>query len=226
MPLPLGPLVGFALGALLALFAPGASLSDANFKNPAHPRPRALVALFAGLVFGPVCAYFAAFAGDWSLAYLLDSRVVPSALVLLIVVLDAASVLLGFSAGRRYTGRRFLRSVSILAGAPTFAALLFVAIVYSRLRIDGTFHQVQGDFGTQPVAGGPLGYAIVWMFGLLAAGFALTARLLRDPPRSRIATASAPPPPSPLAPRRSPPQGPSAPAPFPRRPGTPLPPRR
>ncbi len=209
MPLPLGPFVGFALGVLLALFAPRASLPDAG---PAHPRPRLLVALFAALVFAPVCAYFLAFAGDWSIAYLTDSRAIPSALLLILVVLDALSVLVGFSVGRG--SRRSLQAVTALIGVPLGAALVFIVLFFGRLRVDGTFHQVRGDFGTQPVAGGPLGYALVWMFGLLAAGFGLTLRLLREPPRPRIA--DAPPPNAPLMPRKRPPD---APARFPRRPG-------
>ena len=216
MPLPLGPLVGFALGALLALFAPGASLADIG---PAHPRPRLLVGLFAALVFAPFCAYFLAFAGDWSLAYLADSRSVPSALLLLLVVLDAASVLVGYSVGRRSMGRRSLRAVTALIAVPLGVALVFVVVLYGRLRIDGTYHQVRGDFGTQPVAGGPLGYALVWMFGLLAAGFGLTLRLFRE--RPQLSDTPAPRPPAPL--RKRPPEEPAR---FPRRPGAALPPRR
>jgi hypothetical protein len=221
MPLPLGPLVGFALGVLLALFAPGGSLSEAG---PAHPRPRLLVALFASLVFAPVCAYFLAFAGDWSLAYLADSRSVPSALLLILVGVDAASVVFGFSVGRRSLARRSMREVTALIAAPLGAALVLVVLFYGRLRIDGTFHQVRGDFGTQPVAGGPLGYAIVWMLGLVAAGFGLTLRLLRERPRPRISPSDAPPPPkAPLLPRK---RALDAPAPFPRRQGAAIPPRR
>jgi hypothetical protein len=51
------------------------------------------------------------------------------------------------------------------------------------LRVDGSYHQVRGAFGTQPVAGGPLGYAILWMDALFAVAFALTARLLAARPR-------------------------------------------
>ncbi|NUQ75932.1 MAG: hypothetical protein HUU21_20520 [Polyangiaceae bacterium] len=214
MPLPLGPLAGFALGVLLALFAPGPAIS-----GPAHPRPTLLVGLFAALVFAPVCAYFLAFAGDWSLAYLADSRSIPSALLLLLVVLDAASVVFGFSIGRRSTGRRRTRTVAALIALPLGAALIFIVVLFGRLRIDGTYHQVRGDFGTQPVAGGPLGYALVWMLGLLAAGFALTLRLFHE--RPRIPDTPAPKPPSALKKRPS-----EEPARFPRRPGIALPPRR
>jgi hypothetical protein len=170
-------------------------------------------------VFAPVCAYFLAFAGDWSIAYLADSRSIPSALLLLLVGLDAASVVFGFSVGRRSLGRRSLRAVTALIGVPLGAALVFVVLFYGRLRIDGTYLQVRGDFGTQPVAGGPLGYALVWMFGLLAAGFGLTLNLFRERPR----IADAPPPKAPLMPKKRPPEEPAR---FPRRTGVALPPRR
>jgi hypothetical protein len=170
-------------------------------------------------VFAPVCAYFLAFAGDWSMAYLADSRSVPSALLLLLVGLDAASVVFGFSVGRRSLDRRSMRAVTALIGVPLGAALVFVVLFYVRLRIDGTYLQVRGDFGTQPVAGGPLGYALVWMFGLLAAGFGLTLHLFRERPR----IPDAPPPKAPLMPRNRPPEEPAR---FPRRPGVALPPRR
>ncbi len=189
MPAPIGPLVGFALGVLLAIALPSGSTDEGG---RGLPRPAAVAALFAALIFAPVCAYFIAFAGDWSLAYLADSRSIPSALLLLLVVLDAASVLAGFSAGRRSTRRRSLRAATALAAAPLGAALLLIVIFYGRLRIDGTFHQVQGDFGTQPVSGGPLGYALLWMNAALAAGFALSVRLLRDRPRSRPSHPPAP----------------------------------
>lgn len=214
MPLPLGPFVGFALGVLLALFAPRASLPDAG---PAHPRPRLLVALFAALVFAPVCAYFLAFAGDWSIAYLTDSRAIPSALLLILVALDALSVVVGFSVGRG--SHRSLRAVTALIGVPLGAVLIFIVLFFGRLRVDGTFHQVRGDFGTQPVAGGPLGYALVWMFGLLAAGFGLTLRLFRE--RPQIPDTPAPKAPPTL--RKRPPEEPAR---FPRWPGAALPPRR
>jgi hypothetical protein len=177
VPAPLGPLVGFALGVLLAAALPGGSPTQGG---RGLLRPEAIVALFAALVYAPVCAYFIAFAGDWSLAYLLDSRAVPSAVLLILVLADAASVLAGFSVGRRFTQRRSLRAAAALAAAPLGAALLFVVILYGRLRLDGTFHQVRGDFGIQPVAGGPLGYALLWMNALLAAGFGWSVQLLRD----------------------------------------------
>jgi hypothetical protein len=177
MPAPLGPLVGFSLGVVLAWLGRAAADTDAP---RGRPRPTLLVSLFATLVFAPACGYFIVFAGDWSLAYLFDSRAIPSAVELLLIAADAASVLAGFETGRRVIRRRALRAAAALAAAPLVPALLFLVLFYSRLRIEGTYHQVRSDFGTQPVAGGPLGYALLWMNAALVAGFALTTRLLLE----------------------------------------------
>lgn len=185
MPALLGPLVGFALGVTLAWIARG----EADRDDDQGMRARAaVVALFGAVVFAPVCAYFLIFAGDWSLFYLVDSRAVPSALGLLLVVLDAAIVPLGFIAARRAGRRRAYRALGALGGAPAMMAFALLLIFFPKLHIEGTFHQVRSDFGTQPVAGGPLGYAILWMNAMLVAGFVMTIRALTERP--------APPPPS------------------------------
>lgn len=184
------PFVGFALGALLAWFSaaapgrPGAlrAIEARAAKAPPRGRPLALVALFAALVFTPVCAYFLIFAPDWSFAYLLDARRVPSAVDLLLLLLDAGSVLAGFLAARGS-----LRTATVLAGVPLAIALLAVFLLSRRLAVDGTYRQIEGNFGGHPVAGGPLGYALLWMHTMLAAGFIVTVRALlaRDAPAPR-----------------------------------------
>jgi hypothetical protein len=192
------PLVGFALGALLAWFSavaahrPGALRAAEPRLSPGPSgRPLALVTLFAVLVFAPVCAYFLVFAPDWSFAYLVDTRRIPSAIDLLLLLLDAASVPAGFAAVQAYVAtagagpaaQRSVRALALLAGAPLSMALIAVIALSRRLALDGTYRQVEGDFGVHPVAGGPLGYALLWMYTLLAAGFAVTvsALLRRDP---------------------------------------------
>jgi len=111
------PLVGFALGVVLAwlsaaaprrppgwgLAPPGAPPWAPGRTAPAEPRgrPLALAALFSALVFTPICAYFLIFSPDWSFAYLVDPRRIPSAVDLLLLALDAASVPAGCVAGGR-----------------------------------------------------------------------------------------------------------------------------
>lgn len=193
------PLIGFALGVVLAwlgaaaprrpppwgLSAPGAPpWAPPGRPATAEPRGRPLVlaALFSTLVFTPICAYFLVFAPDWSFAYLVDPRRVPSAVDLLLLTLDGALVPAGCLAGARLAERRSLRATAVLAGAPLAVATLAVLALSPRLAIDATYRQVQGDFGGHPVAGGPLGYALLWMGAMLAAGFAITARALLTRP--------------------------------------------
>lgn len=176
VPAPLGPLVGLSLGALLALLSP--SGFDAA-PTRAWPRSHLIVLLFAVLVFAPVCVYFAVFAPDWSVAYVVDSRIIPSALDLVLILIDVASVFGGFLVVRRLTGSHALRAAAAFSVGPLALALVLVLVFHARLRIEGTYHRVRGGFGTEPVAGGPLGYALLWMNSVLAAGFAVTLRLLR-----------------------------------------------
>lgn len=180
VPAPLGPLIGFSLGALLARL--GAREGDADSRRRAR-RQSGAIALFAALVYAPICAYFLVFAPDWSLAYIVDSRSVPSVFALVLVAADAASVIVGAELTRRLARRGAPSAAAAIASAAVASALLFLVIYRARLRVEGSFQQVQHDYGTRPVFGGPLGYAIVWMALVLAAGFALTLRTLRAEPR-------------------------------------------
>ena len=185
MPALVGPIVGFVLGVVLAWLCRG----EAPREGDAAGRARARVAaLFGGLVFAPACAYFIVFAGDWALFYLDDSRAVPSALWLLLVVLDAVAVVAGFWAGYQAARRRADRALLALGAGPAGVALAVLLSFLARLRVDGTFQQVSARFGTRPVAGGPLGYAILWMDVMMVAGMVVAVRALAGRPR--------PPPPS------------------------------
>jgi hypothetical protein len=181
MPALFGPLVGFSLGVALAWLSRGQADRDDHQGMRARA---AVVGLFSALVFAPACAYFLIFASDWAHFYLVDSRAVPSALELLLVILDAAIVPLGFIAARYAARRRAYRALGALGAIPAAAALALLLIFFRKLRIEGTFHQVRSNFGTRPVAGGRLGYAILWMNAMLVAGVTLTSRLLtgRPPP--------------------------------------------
>ncbi|WP_437736231.1 hypothetical protein [Sorangium sp. So ce1335] len=199
MPAFVAPLVGFALGALLAWFSaaaphrPGAPrAAEPRLAPGSRDRPLALVSLFAVLVFAPVCAYFLVFAPDWSFAYLVDTRRIPSAVDLVLLLLDAASVPAGFAAAHRFASRAggrptaqgAVRALAVFGGGPIAVALVAVLALSRRLALDGTYRQVEGDFGVHPVAGGPLGYALLWMYTMLAAGFAVTVSALLRRERS------------------------------------------
>jgi hypothetical protein len=178
MPAPLAPLLGFTLGVLVAWLARPDDGPDERAVAFAADRPTLAVGLYALLVYAPVSAYFAVFAADWSFAYLVDGRSIPSALLLLLVLLDAAAPVLGFLAGRRALARRSLAALAWLAALPLVVAVLPLVAFHARLGVDATYDQVQSDFGTRPLPGSPLGYAILWMDALLAAGAVFTARTL------------------------------------------------
>jgi hypothetical protein len=181
-----GPLVGFSLGVALAWLGRAAAERDDDRRRA---RRTLLVALFAALVFAPACAYFVLFAPDWAIAYLIDQRAVPSAAILALLLADAGAVVAGFVAGRYAGQRRAVRALAVLGILPASIAVLLVLAFLRELLIDGTFHEVLNHFGTRPVLGGPLGYAVAWMDAMIALGFALTARALGDPAGAPSASA-------------------------------------
>lgn len=174
MPLPLAPLIAFALGILLAWRA----RAETNPDEPLWNEHALAVALYALLVFAPVTAYFAAFATDWSFAYLVDGRHVPSALSLTLVLVAASAVVGGFFAGRRALERRAPNELVWLAGCPLALVLVAVAALRDRLSVDGTYDQFASDFGLKPLLTSRLGVALLWMDGILVAGTVITARML------------------------------------------------
>jgi hypothetical protein len=192
VPALVGPIVGFALGALLAW----ACRREAWREEDAAVRPRLVIAaLFACLVYAPACAYFVVFAGDWALFYLVDGRTVPSALLLLLVVGDAGAVVAGFWAAYQAARRRWERGLLALGVAPLAVALACLASFLRPLRIDGTYQQVSAGFGTRSVVGGPLGYSVLWMTTMIVAGTVIAARALTERPEAQAA-------PRTVAPRR------------------------
>ena len=180
MPALLGPVFGFVLGIAFGWIR----AAESQPRGGVGPRGGLLATvLFGALVFVPINAYFVAFAGDWALSYLVDSRGVPSALLLVLVLVDGAAVPAGFLLAGRLARTRSLGAVLVAGAVPGAVALLALLAFARRLRIDATYKQYSLDFGTQPIAGGPLGYAVLWMLAMLAVGFVVTARALRAPRR-------------------------------------------
>lgn len=175
MPALIAPLVGFLIGIGFAW----AAASELTKAGTFAPRALMVVALFAFLVFAPACAYFLAFEGDWAYAYFLDTRKLPSAVDLGLVLLDAVSVLVGFVvAAPRARARKLLPLLSI-AGVPALLVMIAVVAMTSRLSVQASYAQFHGDFGTRAVSGSALGYALLWMNGLVAAAVIWNARVLR-----------------------------------------------
>ncbi|MFO0762831.1 MAG: hypothetical protein U0359_40715 [Byssovorax sp.] len=120
------------------------------------------------------------------------------------MLVSAALAPAGFVACRAALRRRSARLLAALALLPSALLVTLIGAFFPRLAIVGTYAQIQGAFGTEPVPGSPLGYAILWMNGLLIAGLVLTARALtgerRAPPPKEPARPAAP---EPLLGRRS-----------------------
>jgi len=177
VPAYLAPFVGFSIGVLFS-WAAGEELTRAS--GPlGSTRSLMIVVLFAFLIFGPMAGYFLAYATDWSLAYLVDGRHVPSALMLVGVLLDVAVVLLGFAVGAGQVRQRRLGALGALGGVPLLVAALVGAGLGKRLWQYGTYAQVARGGGAAPLPGSPVGYAVLWFLLCLVAGVAWTTRELR-----------------------------------------------
>jgi hypothetical protein len=177
VPAPIAPLIGFVLGTAFAWAAAGEVPRAPG--SALFSRALVIVSLFSLLVFAPVAAYFVAFAPDWSFAYLVDSARLPGGADLALILLDVASVPLGFAAASRRCQHRSPAPLLRLAAPPALVAATFIIAGLSRLQVDATYAQYHGDFGTRPVAGSPLGYALLWMNAVLLLGAAWTGRALR-----------------------------------------------
>lgn len=186
MPAPLAPIVGLVFGVIFAWSA-REEISRAQGAPWVGFRTLALVALFSVLVFAPTCAYFLAFEPDWSYAYYVDTRRIPSALELALVLVDAASVPLGFLLGiAPVRSRRLLPVLRVILPA-TLIVLGCVFFGANRLKVQASYAQFHGDFGTRPIAGGSLGYALLWMDSILFFGLGFTMQKLRHVGRERPA---------------------------------------
>ena len=177
MPAPVAPLLGFALGALFA-WAAGDELSRSP-GSAVMSRCLLLVAIFSIVVFAPVTAYFVSFAADWSFAYLVDTERIPGAVDLALVLVTVASVPLGFTVAARSPSVGRVGRLARVAGAPALLSAAFLIVAGPRLALHASYAQFHGDFGVSSVAGSPLGYALLWMDGVLLAGVLLTARAIR-----------------------------------------------
>jgi hypothetical protein len=176
MPAPAAPLIGFVLGIA---FAWAAAEELARAGGHAGARSLWLVGLFGLIVYAPAAGFFLAFSPDWSYAYLVDSQRLPGAVDLGLVLLDAASVPAGFVAASRWAAARKLGALVRLSFLPVALLIAFFAFAMPRLGVHATHAQYHGDFGTRAVSGSPLGYALLWMFTVLAGAIFWMLRSLR-----------------------------------------------
>ncbi|HET9957745.1 MAG TPA: hypothetical protein VFQ61_24775 [Polyangiaceae bacterium] len=176
MPAPIGPLLGLALGGAFAwVLNDGSTRGKAALTLP----PLALVCCFTLLIFAPAAAYFIAFEPDWAYAYFVDSSQRLGPLDTFALLADVTSVPGGFlavlHAARGPTFSVLLRWI----GLPLLVSILFLVILFPRLSVYATYAQFHGDFGTRPVSGSPLGYALIWITFVVACAAAWTAHSLK-----------------------------------------------
>jgi hypothetical protein len=136
-------------------------------------------ALFGVLVYAPACGYFSAFFPDWAYAYFLDAEGRPIALDMALLLVDAASLPLAVALFGRGAAARRTNLLIRAAAVPSALAAASLLVLLPRLRVYGTYAQFHGDFGTEPLTGSPVGYALIWMSMVVAGAAAWTVRVLR-----------------------------------------------
>lgn len=175
VPVWLGAFVGVLLGAGVSWWIRAGEPPPDPLGDPRErPWLDPLIArwlLFGGLVWAPVCAYPILFHADWAYAYVVDSRAVPSALELVLMISDAAAP----AAGAWAVGRKSLRFWSI--AVPTACVALVLIVLGPRWLTYGTWNEVRARLGAVPVWRSPIALGSVWMTALT--GIALV-RLVRS----------------------------------------------
>jgi hypothetical protein len=143
-------------------------------------RGLAIATLFGLFVFAPISAYFLAFEPDWCLAYLVDTAQTSAALPSTLLLLELASVPGGFLLARLLLERGSDEAslLRVLSGGAVFT-LGGVMLGLRRFAVQGTYAQFHGDFGTQPLAGSSLGYAVLLLGFWLTAGLGFAVWNLR-----------------------------------------------
>jgi hypothetical protein len=178
MPLPLAIPVGLLLGMTLAWLA---REELARSEVPLLLARPFLVALGLGLfVLAPVTGYFAAWHGDWTYLYVVPASRVPSAVDLLLVVVAAAQVPLGFALVTPWAiTRRGSRIFQAMAVA--FVVIVAVAALASRrLAVSASFAQFHGGYGGLPLGKSSLGRGILLSWIAVAVAYAWSAHALRS----------------------------------------------
>lgn len=180
MPLPLAALVALSLGALFAYVA---RVELAQEDAPiVSSRAFAIVVAFAGLVYLPAIAYFAAFHGDWAYMYFVAWRRVPSAIDLAVVLACTALVPAGFVIAAPFARARRREVVMALIAGPAALAAILAVVFQHRVGTSATFAQFKHDFDTAPVARAALGRAMLVAIAVATVAALWAVRLLRSVP--------------------------------------------
>lgn len=179
MPLPLALPFGLLVGISLAWLS---RLELARSEVPLVLARPFLVALALGaLVHAPVLAYFVVLHGDWAYLYLASAARIPSAVDLVLVVLAAAQVPLGFALASPWAIAK--RGTALLRTSAALGAFLVLAALLARHRvaISASYEQFHGGFGVAPLGKTPLGRGVLLSWVALLSGHAWSVRALRAP---------------------------------------------
>jgi hypothetical protein len=146
-------------------------------------RPFLVAVGLSAIVYAPVVGYFAALHGDWTYLYLVRWSRVPSAVDLLLVLLAALQVPLGFAIATPWAiAKRGTRILQVSAGVAT-VLVIACAIFARRLAVSASFAQYHGGFGAVPIGRSPLGRGILLSWLALALAYAWSLHALRSPRR-------------------------------------------
>jgi hypothetical protein len=170
------PLIGFTLGVLFAWLA----RDDIARGSPGSLSSRSLsiVALYTFFIYAPACACFVVLEPDWAGAYLFEGGRARLFSVLG-TLLSLSSVPLGFVAAARATRSRRPVEVLRLGAVSGLLAVALTLALFPRLTVRASYAQYHGDFGTEPVAGSPLGMSLFWVLAVVTLVSAYTGRVLR-----------------------------------------------
>jgi hypothetical protein len=183
MPALIFPLLGLSLGVFLAWLTAD-DLAGARLETTGSRGLLATTA-FGASVFAPATGYLLAFYPDWCFSYRVDvSRFGPAPL-LACALLDAASPAAGFALAARWATTHRPVPVLRLAGTPLLIACALALSQTRRLQTLATYAQFHGDFGTETIAGSPLGYAVLLVGLVTTLGWLWTAHVLRSRTRAR-----------------------------------------
>lgn len=168
MNLPLAICLTYVAGVIVSL-ASRAELRGTPRPSVATSAFRAFMA-YTALVLVPATVYFYVFHGDWFLLYLLDSSRIPSAVALLLFVLQASVGAFGFASGAHLVRMQRDNLAIVIAVLVLLLGVGILAVARARVVTVGSFAQFHGSFGLETWTETPILPAMVLFGTLLVVG--------------------------------------------------------
>lgn len=168
MNLPISFVIAYTSGIIASLASraelrgtPRPALATSGFKA---------FATYVLLVLVPSTVYFYAFHGDWFLLYLIDATSVPSAVGLLLFVVEAIVSAVGFASGAHLVRMQRESLAVAMASLTAMLGMGLLLVLRERVATVGTYAQFHGTFGLKPWLESPLLPAVVLFSTLLVVG--------------------------------------------------------